>query len=286
MKKKIAIIAGGNSGIDYFNYPEDLQIFRCTVIVNQKEYLDYVDLNAEDFYNKLREDPSVDVSTAQPATGYMLKVFEQLKSEGFTHAICIVISSNLSGTYQGVKMANNMIDDFEAIAFDSRTVSYPQAYMIQTACEMVSKKNDLNEIIEELERIRNHNSIVFAVSTLKFLVKNGRLSGASGFVGGLLKIKPLLRITAEGRVEAVEKIRTYSKALARVLEIHHEETANKKVHTFIVHGGNEKEANRVKALIQEKNKNIDDIAICPLTPVVGAHAGPDVIGIGYIVLKN
>ncbi len=80
--------------------------------------------------------------------------------------------------------------------------------MALEAAKMAKEDKSLEEIIEHMEYIRDNHTIWFAVDTLKYLVANGRLSGASGFVGSLLKLKPLLQVSKEGTIDSVEKIRT------------------------------------------------------------------------------
>jgi DegV family protein with EDD domain len=121
------------------------------------------------------------------------------------------------------------------------------------------------------------------VDTLKYLVKNGRLSATSGFVGTLLKIKPLLHIQKDGSLVPYEKIRTTNKAQARLIEIIHNDIEGKNVIVFIVYTNNEEKALEVKQQILQTRPDVT-IEVVPLTPVVGAHAGPGTLAVGYIVI--
>jgi DegV family protein with EDD domain len=121
------------------------------------------------------------------------------------------------------------------------------------------------------------------VDTLKYLVKNGRLSSASGFLGTLLKIKPLLHIQKDGRLVPFEKIRTTSKAQARLIEIVQKDIEGHSVVMFIAYTNNEERAKELKEQILSSRPELV-IEIVPLTPVVGAHAGPGTLGVGYIII--
>jgi DegV family protein with EDD domain len=114
-------------------------------------------------------------------------------------------------------------------------------------------------------------------------VKNGRLSATSGFLGTLLKIKPLLYIQKDGSLVPYEKIRTTSKAQSRLLEIINSDIEGKNVILFIVYTNNEQKALEIKQQILQSRPDIT-IEVVPLTPVVGAHAGPGTLGVGYIVI--
>ena len=118
---------------------------------------------------------------------------------------------------------------------------------------------------------------------MKFLVKNGRLSATSGFLGTLLKIKPLLHVQRDGSLVPFEKIRTTSKAQQRLLEVVKHDVDGKNVIMFIAYTNNLEKAQEIKQQIQAFRADIT-VELVPLTPVVGAHAGPGTLGVGYIVL--
>jgi DegV family protein with EDD domain len=155
--------------------------------------------------------------------------------------------------------------------------------LIIEAIKMIKAGKKKVEIIDKLEKIRDNIYIYVLVDTLKFLVKNGRLSSASGFLGTLLKIKPLLHIQKDGALVPLEKIRTKSKAQARLMEIIKREIEGKSVVMFISFTNNEEEAAAMRKELLSIRPDIT-VELVPLTPVVGAHAGPGTLGIGYIVI--
>lgn len=283
--RKIGLIACGNSGIDYLklNYP--VKVIRSILNLDGKEYEDFVDIKADEFYNILVNNPDIDVSTSQTATGEIARVYNEMKSEGYTDIIVIVISSKLSGTYQGAVLAKDLVKDINIHVFDSKSVSYGEAYMVIESIKMIEEGFDPEQIIKKLEKIRESIKIYVLVDTLKYLVKNGRLSVGSGMIGTLLKIKPLLEIQKDGSLVPKEKIRTTKKAQARLYEILKTEIKNKEVLLFIAYTNNKDKAIELKADLEKNNKEVNAV-IVPLTPVVGAHAGPGTIGVGYIDLGD
>jgi len=285
LENKIAIIACSNACLDYFENDYNIKIFRSTLHLGDEDFLDYIDISADEFYKRLEEDKTVFPSSSYYPLGKMIETYEELVKEGYNKAIVISISSELSGIVNASKMAANEVEGLEVTVFDSKTLAYPEAKMSLTAAEMASKGKSVKEIIKELEYIRDNNKIYFAVNTLTYLVKNGRLSNASGFIGNTLKIKPLLTITQEGKVETVEKIRTFKKAVDRVLEMYFEETKGKDVEPFIVHANNEETRDYIINVLKKDQPNLKDIASMPLTAVVGAHSGPKTIGLGYYIKK-
>jgi len=279
---KIGIIVCGNSGIDYLDHPYDIDVFRSILMIRDEEFTDFIDITAEDFYKRLKSEKDLVATTAQTATGVMVETIEKMLEKGYEEILIITISSMLSGTYSGAVMAANMIDHDHIHVFDSRSLAYPEARMALDAAEMAARGKSVEEILKHLAFLRDHHGIYFSVDTLKYLVKNGRLSGASGFVGGLLKIKPLLMLTEDGRVESIEKIRTSSKSLNRVVEKFLEDIEGKNVEAFIIHAEADSRVEDVKKELKKRKSNLGELSVYPLTPVVGAHAGPGVVALGYI----
>jgi DegV family protein with EDD domain len=223
------------------------------------------------------------VSTSQTSTGKIASVYEELKDEGYTDVIAVVISSKLSGTYQGAVLAKDMVSGINVYVIDSRSVSYGEAFLVLEAIKMIKAGHKTRDIIDKLEKIRDNVYIYVLVDTLKFLVKNGRLSATSGFLGTLLKIKPLLHVQRDGSLVPFEKIRTTSKAQHRLLEVVRHDVDGKNVIMFIAFTNNQDKAAEIKKEILAFRPDIT-VELVPLTPVVGAHAGPGTLGVGYIVL--
>jgi DegV family protein with EDD domain len=278
---KIGLMVCGNSGIDYINVDYPVKVIHSTLNLGDKEYEDYVDITAETFYNTVVSNPDIAISTSQTPTGKIAEVYEEFKKEGYTSVIAIMISSKLSGTYQGAVLASTLVEGLDIHVIDSKSVSHGEYYLVQKAIEMIKAGKKAEEIKATLEQLREKIRIMVLVDTLKYLVKNGRLSATSGFLGTLLKIKPLLHVTPEGALVPLEKIRTTSKARDRLLEILIEETKNKKVDIFLAYTNNKIDAEHLKNLILEQKPDVL-VELVPLTPVVGAHAGPGTIGVGYI----
>ena len=285
MEKKIAIVTCSNACLNYMEFDHDIKVFRSSIHLGEEDFLDFIDITADEFYKRLENDKSLVPSTSFFPLGKMMEVYEDLVKEGYTHALVIPISSQMSGIYNASIVAAKGVDELDVTVFDTKTVAYPEAKMVLLAADMVKEGKDIPEIIKELEYIRDNNKIYFAVSTLKYLVMNGRLSNASGFVGGALKIKPVLTVSKEGKVETVEKIRTFNKAVDRIIKMYLEETKGLDVEPFIVHANNLETEDYVIRILKENDPSLKDVFVMPLTAGVGAHAGPKTVGLGYCIKK-
>jgi DegV family protein with EDD domain len=277
--ERIGVAVCGNSGIDYLVHDKEIRKFRSLLNIEKKEYEDFIEINSDDFYSRLEKNPDLDISTSQTSTGKILEMYEEMKNAGYTKLIVITISKLLSGTYQNAVLAAKMID-IEVIVYDSLSLTYVEALMAMTAKKMADEKKSAEEIIAQLDKIRDNNHVYITVNTLKYLVKNGRLSGVAGAIGSLLKLRPLLHLSKEGKVETLDKIRTTSKAREELKQRFLTEVKDKNVIPFIVYTNNMAEMLDLKDELETHGLN--DVLLIPLTPVVGCHAGPGTMGVGYI----
>jgi DegV family protein with EDD domain len=281
--KKVAVAVLSTSGMDYLKEKDQTEIVRLTVFFDGKEYVDHTEIKSDEFYKMMLDKPNADIHTSQVSTGKFQEVYESLRDKGFTDLIVVSLSSKLSGTYQGAILAKDLVEGINVEVVDSKSVSFGEYVLARRALELVAKNVDPKAIVQELNVLRDKVKIYVLVDTLKYLVKNGRLSAAAGLLGTLLKIKPLLKIMEDGALKPYEKIRTTTKAQKRILEVVLGETEGKNVEFYIAYTTNQDKAEEIKAeILQQRPKA--KITLLPLTPVVGAHAGPGTLGLGYFEL--
>lgn len=280
---KIGIVTCSTSGLDYIEGYKDIKIARTTIMMNGNEYIDGLSIHPQEFYEKLSSSKDIP-KTAQPSIGQWLGLYEELKNEGCTDIIYISISEHLSGTYQAVCLSKELVEGINIHPFNSKTASFLTGFMAMEAHRLKEEGKSVNEILTYLEELRDNDRIYLMVDDLKYLVRNGRLSNAAGFIASALKIKPLLEIGDDGKIVAKEKIRTTKKALDRVIDSFLEDTDNGKKAKFIflfnteALEGIEYTKKRLEAVGIDTSKLID----APVSPAIGCHVGLGVIGIGYI----
>lgn len=284
--KKLGLMVCTNSAIDYIDHDLDVRVVRSTILMGDQEYVDYEELTADQFYDKLEENPTLFPRTAMPSTGKMLEFYQSLKDEGCDTILFVTISNQMSGIYQNALMAARMIEDVDIHVFDSLSVGYIECKLIFKAHEGYKAGKSMDEILDDLRFIRDNNKIYFAVKDLKYLVKNGRLSNAQAFMANMLRIKPLLEINKEGKVVSIEKIRTFKKAVNRVIEKFLNETEGLDVEPFIIHANAPDTADYIRKQVLAKRPEYKEIKDYLLTPAVGAHSGPKATTIGYIVNRK
>jgi DegV family protein with EDD domain len=280
---KLGLMVCTNSAIDYLGLDFDVKVIRSMVILGDKEYVDYEELTAKEFYEKIESNPTIVPRTSMASTGTMLEAYEKLRDDGCDTILFVTISSKMSGIYDNAVMASKMVEGVDVRVFDSKSVGYIECVMIIKAHEGFNAGKSIDEIIKDLEFIRDNNKIYFAVNDLKYLIKNGRLSNAAGFMANMLKIKPLLEIDKSGAVVSIEKIRTFKRAVDRVIEKFLEETEGKDVEAFIVHANNPETKDYIREKVLSIRPSLGEIKDYLLTPAVAAHSGPKAITIGYML---
>ena len=177
-----------------------------------------------------------------------------------------------------------MVNPEHIHVFDSRTVTYTQGMFAVYAAMKAKEGASAQEILEYLEMIRENNQFYAAINDLTNLRKGGRLSNVEAALGSLLQIKPICQIQPDGTFQAVEKIRTFKKALKRLIEISKEAQLTEDYQLVVMHIGNEEAAKTVQTELQEIYPN-HEINIYSISLVVAVHGGPGAVAVGWVKHK-
>ncbi|MFW5841932.1 MAG: DegV family protein [Bacillota bacterium] len=286
--KKTAVIAVSTGCLDYLDIPYDnLFIVRCKILINNQTYNDYIDITAERFYDMLNHDKSLMPSSSMPSLGEITETFDRILEAGYENVLFITISSALSGTYQTALMAKNAYNKpLNIQIINTKNAAISEGFISLEALRMIDEGKNIDVIKETLETLSISRKQYFMVDNLRLLVKNGRLSNASGFLGSLLKIKPILEVNDEGKIVPFEKVRTQKKALERMVDYVIDDL--KSINNFVITydtSDNEAGFDYVKSRIDAAYPN-NRFYAAPITPVIGCHTGVGTVGIAYFNLDN
>jgi DegV family protein with EDD domain len=241
-----------------------------------ESYRDNVDITPNDFYARL---PTAKVmpSTSQPSRGDFATVYQRLVDQGATAILSVHISSLLSGTVSSALMARDDVPNVPIYVVDSLSTTMGLGFMVLEAVRQVAAGRPAEEIARSLEAMRGRIRILFVVDTLEFLHRGGRIGGAAAFLGSVLNMKPLLTLR-DGRIEALERVRTKRRAVNRMLELIAGETAGRPAQIAVLQAAVPAEG---QALCEEIQRQMDcrEIFLTELSPVIGTHTGPGAIGI-------
>ena len=258
---------------------EDLFVLDIPVNIDGREYVEGVNLTAQEFYEKMASASELP-KTSQPSIAKLDEILSSLRDKGYTHALGLFLSSGISGFYQNIQY---MKDEFEGltIAFpDTRITSAPLGYMAESVFKWAEQGDGFESILDKVtEQIENTSAFIM-VDDLDHLVKGGRLSNGAAILGNLLSIKPILYFNDQGVIEVYEKVRTEKKATKRLVEIVKEATANGNYQITVIHGNAPQKAADLRQLLIDSGV-ATDISIATFGSVIGTHLGEGSIALGY-----
>jgi len=257
-----------------------IQLISQRVMFGTETLRDGVDITNDVFLQRLKMSKEFP-TTSQPPVGDYVDAFKRHLDAGH-EVVCLTVSSLLSGTYNSAETAKKNLSSDKITLVDTKNVATGQALMVLEAARMVKEGRSVPEIVAHLEPMVAGMHLDFVLDTLEYLAKGGRIGGAQAFVGTLLQMKPILTIR-HGRVEPLERVRTKTKAVARLREIVDMSVkAKRNVRLGVVHTGLPAEA---EALSQEFRDmyDLDECLVLEMPPAVAAHAGPGALGAAYYV---
>mgnify|MGYP000303691002 FL=1 len=285
---KRAVIATSTGCLDYLDLDHDnLRILRMKITINEDTHDDFIGITADEFYRRLKEDDSLVPTSSMPSPGELYELLDELEGAGYDEVFVITISSGLSGTY-GVCTAamQNYEGNLTVHVVDSRNAAISEGWLSLETLRLIADDVPSADILAYLERIRTSRKQYFMVDNLRLFVANGRLSGASGFIGGLLKIKPILEVNDEGKIVPFQKVRTQKRALKEMVDIVIADL--NKLKDFVVTydtSDNTEGIAYVKERIAEAFPNYKYFE-APITPVIGCHTGIGTVGVAYFDLSE
>lgn len=257
----------------------NIKMVPLTVNFENESFLDKVELNSKQFFEKLETAEKLPTTTLV-SPGTFMEVFSDILLEG-DKVLGLFLASEFSGTYDSACMAKNMIGSDDIYIIDSRSVCLGAFALILEAIELVQQNKDIEEIVKELEALREKVVAVAALDTLKYLEKGGRLSKGQAVVGTLLNVKPIIEIK-DGKINVIEKIRGKNKAVKwfdEWIAKNNYDLSNKTVLLF--HGKAYEQLKMLREAIEDKYK-IKNIIEQEIGAVIGTHSGPGVLGIGFV----
>ena len=247
-----------------------------TVHIGDDIYLDGVNLSKTEFYEKLRTEKSFP-TTAQPTPHTFEEVFT---AEEADEVVCLLISSDLSGTVQSANIAKNTLERDEIHILDSRTTCLSLGLLVEIAAQRANEGKTAAEIMAEMQGLTSRVRICAGIETLEYLKKGGRLSGTAAALGTMLNIRPLMGIL-DGKVLMLGKARGNKKMYAQLKQMVEEEGIDDAYPVLLGHAQSMENYEKFKEvcgdLIAGRTQLYGDIGC-----VVGTHAGPGIVGIAFI----
>jgi DegV family protein with EDD domain len=278
---KIAIVTDSTSTIPKEMLAKyNIRVGPQIVIWGEETLLDGIDIQPGEFYTRL-QNSTVMPKTSQCSIPYFQTIFEELHNEGHD-ILCVLISDKLSGSINSAEQARELVPDAKIEIVNSLSTAMGLGFQVLDAAKAAAAGANL----EECRRIAEANvakaGVVITPETLEYLHRGGRIGGGAKFLATALNIKPILDIQ-DGRLEAVERVRTRKKVIKRVAEIAAERIGSARpVYASALHANSPDDAqlllDEFTALIKPEESFITEVS-----PAIGTHTGPGTIGLCWFV---
>lgn len=277
--KKIAWVTDSTAYLDEAlrNHSDVYQV-PMTIVLDEEEYLDGIDLTAEQLYEKLNS-VKTPPKTSQPPVGVFMELYEKLASE-YDAIFAILISSKLSGTVASSVQAAQAIEKVPVITFDSKILTYPLTSQLKKGIELSEQGASIEEIKEKLEIIRDSNETYVMIGSLEQLHRSGRMGGVQFYLGSMLNVKPIISIE-DGVLNTKDKVRSDKKAREKIFG--YLRSSNDRFdlrEVYILYGLHKEVADEWQSQLESEFPDITFLS-CPIGAVIGVHAGEHTIGISW-----
>lgn len=261
-----------------------LRLLPLRICFGETEYLDGVDLDHEGFFHKLIE-TDVLPTTSQISPYEYGQYFKDVVKNGDT-AVCITLSSKLSGCYQSACIAAR---DYEGQIFivDSENACIGQRILAEYAARLVSEGMSAKEIADELDKSKKNIRLIALLDTLEYLKKGGRISAATAMAGSLLSIKPVIAIM-HGEVAVLGKARGSKAGNNKLTELIEQENVDLNKPYILAYSGLSDMLLRkyMEDYSGSYKDKVHDVPIGSIGCAIGTHAGPGAIGVAFFVEQN
>lgn len=242
------------------------------------------DIGADEFYDRLEAMRPAVPTTALPSSGIFANLYRKL-AETSRQILSIHISSGLSGTFGSARMGGEQTPEAEVETVDSMTLSGGQRFQVLAAAWAAKAGWGLQAIKERLAAIRARTEVIYTLETLEYLARGGRIGRVQALMGSVLKIKPVIRVDhADGKYSTVTKSRTIPQALEAIAGHLQQMYADNALWVTVLHGRFAEGAQMLADNLRQR-LNIGKLEILRISPVLGVHTGPGIVGAAAVPLE-
>ncbi len=271
-----------DSGSDIIgNTKPNLHVVPLHVTIGDKTYADGIDINHEEFYERLVEDDTLPVSSQVNPAEFEDAIRPIVEAGDI--ALIITISSELSGTYQSAKIAADEFDEGSVYIIDSLNVTLSQRCLVEYALRLVDSGMDIESVVADVENKKDHLHVLAMLDTLEYLKKGGRISSTAAIAGNMLQIKPVIT-AVEGKISLIGAARGSKKAGNRLCEeIEKHGGIDFSMPLYLGYSGLsdvllQKYIEDSKSLWQGSTTNLP---IMTIGCAIGTHAGPGAVAVAF-----
>jgi DegV family protein with EDD domain len=250
-----------------------IEVVPLKVLFGKETFRDQVDMTSDEFFTRLAASSSLPTTSA-PSPGEFADVYRRLAKD-HDGCISIHIGSRLSATAEAARVGAQQVEGFKVNVIDSQSVSMPIAVLCRVAAESATLEEATQAVEERVPKCR----VLALLDTLRYLEMGGRLSRAQAMIGTMLDVKPLLLVSENAEIKPVDRVRTRTRAIPRMVEFFRSEQPVEYV--AVMHAQAKEDAERIASDLRSELPD-QEITIGQIGCVLGTHTGPRALGIVYL----
>ncbi|MEG0329358.1 MAG: DegV family protein [Longicatena sp.] len=278
---KIAVVTDSGSGLTKIEANEKgIFYLPLQIIIKDEMYLDGENITVEEIFEYLRNGEMP--TTSMPPMGIIEELFHQLKNDGYEEIIAVPLTSGLSSTSSIMQAIAKQIGIVLHV-IETYTTCNVQRYLTLCAIDLVNQGLEATEIVKRLEDSVKQSETLIIPNDLQHLKRGGRLTPLAAALGGLLKIKPILRLdgTSNGKIDVFDKVRTMTKARQKAVNTFSSANIDDTYMLTALHSGTEEEGLKLKEVVETTFPGVN-LVYGYIGAVISAHTGLGCQGIQYI----
>ncbi|MDQ6720932.1 MAG: DegV family protein [Candidatus Dormibacteraeota bacterium] len=273
MNRRFAVVTDSTADLpDEWRDRYGIEVVPLKVLFGSETFRDRIDITDEQFFRRLASATKLPTTSA-PSPGEFAEVFTRL-AKNYESCISIHIGAQLSATAEAARVGAQSVEGFPVNVIDSETVTMPLAFLCRVAAECGTLEEATAAVKERVPKCR----VLALLDTLKYIEMGGRVSRAQAMIGTMLDLKPLL-LVADREIKSVDRVRTRSRAVPRMVEYFRAELPVE--HVAVMHAQAPEEAEKIAADLRKALPG-HDIPIGPIGCVLATHTGPKALGLVYI----
>jgi DegV family protein with EDD domain len=253
----------------------DVRVVALRVSVGDREFVDGPSLPPATITSALRD--RIPVTTSRPSPAEFANAYRACLDAGATHVVSIHLAAALSGTWESAVLAAQDFGYGVVRVVDSRSTAAALGFAVRAAAERAAAGASAAEVQGAATEVVDRTRTLFYVDTIEYLRRGGRVGSASALLATSLSVKPLLQMV-EGRIVPLEKVRTSTKAIARLVQLTVASAGSEQVDVAVHHVAAAERAESVAQQLRAALPRVGECFVAELGPVIGAHLGPGVIG--------
>jgi DegV family protein with EDD domain len=277
---KVAVVIDSTSNIPQRLIDQyHIRVVPLSVLWDNASFRDGVDMSPDQFYERLSTSKTIPTTT-QVTPEQFSQAFHELIDQG-NDVLAMTISAHLSGTMQSALQAQTQCPAGRVAVVDSTATSMAMGFPALQVARAAEQGANLSQCEALATRLCSQIGLLFVVDTLKYLHLGGRIGGGARFLGTALNLKPVLELK-DGRIEAIERVRSKRKADERILDLVEQRIGGRTpLRIAVLHGMAYNEAAELLERARERFQPIESY-VTEVSPVLGVHAGPGVVGLAYL----